>query len=130
MWALRALHGVDLRGALGQRTLRPALPRVLAGEYLAATGGAVHSSGLPWVEGDGEDGGLRLHAHLHARPGGATVLAAEQNAELALEARAGRHPDGPRIAGDLTDVAAVGLPLGVQRLEPSAGPVLAAICAA
>src|SRR5262249_61601166 len=84
-WALRALHGIDLRGALGQRTLRPALAGVLAGEHLAATGGAVHSPGLPRVEGDGEDGGLRLHAHLHPRPGGPAVLAAEQNAEPALE---------------------------------------------
>src|SRR5262252_2380576 len=130
MWALRALHGIDLRGALGQRTLRPALPGVLAGEHLAATGGAVHSSRLPWVEGDGEDGGLWLDAHLHPRPSGSTVLAAEQNAELALEARACRHPDGPRIAGNLADIAAVGLPLGIQRLEPRAGPVLTPIHAA
>src|SRR5215470_11160592 len=130
MWALCALHGVDLRGTLGQRTLRPALTGVLAGEHLAATGGTVHSPRLPRVEGDGEDGGLRLHAHLHPRPGGAAVLAPEQNAQLALEARAGRHPDGPRLAGNLADITAVGLSLGVQRLEPRTGPVLAPIRAA
>jgi hypothetical protein len=37
---------------------------------------------------------------------------------------------GPGIAGDLGDVAAIGLSLGIQRLQPGAAPVLAPIRAA
>src|SRR5262249_31382081 len=65
--------------------------------------------------------------HIDAAPGGTTVRAAVQRADVALEVRAGGDPDGLRIAGHLADVATVGLPLGVERLEPRAGPVLASI---
>src|SRR5882672_4232313 len=118
---LGAPHRVDLSRAFGQRTRYPALPAVLAAEHLAAAGGAVHAFGLPRVEGEREYRGPRLHAHVDFRPA---------HADFALKVGARGHPDGLRIAGGLADVAAVGLPVGIQRLEPSAGPVFAAIRAA
>src|SRR5262245_8785319 len=124
---LRAAHRVDLRGALRQRTRRPALAAVVAAEDLAAAGRAVHVPGLARVEGEREHRGARLHAHVDLCPAGAAVLAAEQHADLALEIRARGHPDRLRVAGSLADVAAIGLPVGVQGLEPRAGPVLAAV---
>src|SRR2546426_9114165 len=123
-------HGVDLGGALGQRALDPAVAAVRAGEDLAAAGRREHALGLARVEGQREHRGARLHAHVDPAPAGAAVLAAEERAEVALEVRAGGDPDGPRIAGDFVDVAAVGLALGIQRLEPRARPVLALIRAA
>src|SRR5262249_34980820 len=63
-------------------------------------------------------------------PRRAAVLAAEQHTGVALEIGAGRHPDRPRITGDLTDVAAVGLVLVVQRLQARARPVPALVRAA
>src|SRR6185369_16641682 len=121
---LGAAHRVDLRRALGQGTRGPALPRVLAAEHLASAGGAVHASGLARIEGQGEHRGPRLHAHDHPRPARTAVLAAEQRADLALEVRAAGDPDGARVAGRLADVAAIGLPVGIEGLEPRAGPVL------
>src|SRR6266508_966570 len=123
-------HRVDLRGSFGQVTLGPAPAAVLAGEHLTAAGRAVHAPGLPLVEGESEDRGLGLDTHLDAGPARAAVGAAEQHAKLALEIRPGRHPDGLRIARDLADVAAVGLSVGIQRLEPGARPLLALVRAA
>src|SRR6266850_1378871 len=127
---LRAPHRVNLRGAFGQWMCGPTLAAILAAEHLTAAGRAVHALGLPRVEGEREHRGPRLHAHVDFRPAHAAVLAAEQHADFALKVGARGHPDGLRIAGDLADVAAVGLPVGIQRLEPSAGPVFAAIRAA
>src|SRR5262245_12744002 len=110
--------------------LHPTPAAVLAGEYLAAAARAVHAAGLPLVEGDGEHRGLRLNAHVRPRPARAAVGGAEQGAAIALEVRAGGHPDRPRIARDLADVAAVCLTLGIQRLEAGTGPVLALVRAA
>src|SRR2546426_5947272 len=120
-------HGVDLRGPLRQWTLGPALANILTGEHLTTAGRTVHAPGLPLVEGDGEDGGLWLDAHVHPSPAQAAVLAAEQNADVALEIRTGGDPDGLRITRDLADITAVGLSLGIQRLEPGAGPVLSPV---
>src|ERR671923_2212708 len=92
-------HGVDLRGALGQGMLAPAVAPVRTGENLAAAGRAVHVLGLARVEGQREYRAPGLDAHVDTAPGGAAVLAAEQRAEVALEVRAGGHPDRPRIAG-------------------------------
>src|SRR5207249_6852095 len=97
-------HGVDLRGPFRQVTRGPALAAILAGEHLTAAGRTVHALRLPLVEGDGEHGGLRLDAHVHPGPARAAVGAAEQDAGVALEIRAGGHPDGLRITRDLTDV--------------------------
>src|SRR5438067_6939282 len=91
-------HGIDLGGALGQVTLGPALAAIRAGEHLAAAGRRVHPLGLARVEGQREHRAPRLDAHVHPRPAGAAVLAAEERAEVALEVRAGGHPDGLRIA--------------------------------
>src|SRR6266851_6812972 len=123
-------HGVDLRGPRRQWTLGPALANILTGEHLTTAGRTVHAPGLPLVEGDSEDGGLWLDAHVHPSPAHATVLAAEQDADVALEIRTCGHPDGLRITRDLADIAAVGLSLGIQRLEPGAGPVLSPVRAA
>src|SRR5712691_2789431 len=123
-------HGVDLRGPLRQWTLGPALANILTGEHLTTAGRTVHAPGLPLVEGDGEDGGLWLDAHVHPSPAQAAVLAAEQNADVALEIRTGGDPDGLRITRDLADITAVGLSFGIQRLEPGAGPVLSPVRAA
>src|SRR3989454_3784966 len=123
-------HGVDLRGPRRQWTLGPALANILTGEHLTTAGRTVHAPGLPLVEGDSEDGGLWLDAHVHPSPAQAAVLAAEQNADVALEIRTCGHPDGLRITRDLADIAAVGLSLGIQRLEPGAGPVLSPVRAA
>src|SRR3989454_9594219 len=120
-------HGVDLRGPLRQWTLGPALANILTGEHLTTAGRAVHAPGLPLVEGDGEDGGLWLDAHVQPSPAQAAVLAAEQDADVTLEIRTCGHPDGLRITRDLADITAVGLSLGIQRLEPGAGPVLAPV---
>src|SRR6266436_2866751 len=123
-------HGVDLRGPRRQWTLGPALANILTGEHLTTAGRTVHAPGLPLVEGDSEDGGLWLDAHVHPSPAQAAVLAAEQNADVALEIRTCGHPDGLRITRGLADIAAVGLSLGIQRLEPGAGPVLSPVRAA
>src|SRR5437899_4348005 len=123
-------HGVDLRGPRRQWTLGPALANILTGEHLTTAGRTVHAPGLPLVEGDSEDGGLWLDAHVYPSPAQAAVLAAEQDADVALEIRTCGHPDGLRIPRDLADITAVGLSLGIQRLEPRAGPVLALVRAA
>src|SRR6266850_388318 len=120
-------HGVDLRGSGGQGTRGPTLAAVLAGEHLAAAGRAVHAPGLSLVEGDGEHGGLWLDAHVDSSPAHAAVLAAEQDADVALEVRTRGHPDGLWITRDFADITAVGLSLGIQRLEPGARPVLAPV---
>src|SRR5262245_7371789 len=73
-----ARHGVDLRGAGGQGTGRPALAAVLAGEDLAAAARTVHAPGLARVERDREHRGPGLDAHVHPGPAGAAVGAAEQ----------------------------------------------------
>src|SRR5882724_8000175 len=127
---LRAPHRVDLSRALGQWTRAPALAAVLAGEHFAAAGGAEHAPGLTRIEGEREHRGLRLHAHVHATPAHAAVLASEQHADLALKRGARGHPDRLRVAGSLADIAAVGLSVRIQGLEPPAGPVLAAVGAA
>src|SRR5207244_4469959 len=127
---LRARHRVDLRRALRQRALGPALARVLAREDLTAARRAEHPLRLTFVEREREDRGLGLHAHVHARPARAAVLAAEEDTDVALEIRAGGQPDRLRIARRLANVAAVGLALRIQRLETTAGPVLALIRAA
>src|SRR5437660_11245339 len=127
---LRAAHRVDLRGAFGQWTRTPALPAVLAGEHFAAAGRAEHAPGLPRVEGEREHRRPRLHTHVHPTPARAAVLASEQHADLALEIGARGHPDRLRVARSLADIAAVGLPVGIERLEPRAGPVLAPVRAA
>src|SRR5207249_5575661 len=113
-----------------QGTLGPTLAAILTGEHLTTAARTVHAPGLPLVEGDGEDGGLGLDAHVHPSPAQAAVLAAEQDADVALEIRTCGHPDGLRIPRDLADITAVGLSLGIQRLEPRAGPVLALVRAA
>src|SRR2546426_6166658 len=123
-------HGVNLRGPRRQGSLGPVLATILTGEHFTAVGRTVHAPGLPLVEGDGEDGGLWLDAHVHPSPAQAAVLAAEQDADVALEIRTCGHPDGLRITRDLADITAVGLSLGIQRLEPGAGPVLAPVRAA
>src|SRR6266481_3904093 len=125
-----ARHRVDLRGALGEVALRPALAAVLAGEDFTDGGRAVHALGLSRIEGDGEHRGLGLDAHVDLGPARAAVSAAEQRAHVALEIGARGQPDGLGIAGDLADVAAVRLPLDVQRLDPGARPVLAPVGAA
>src|SRR5437762_3255671 len=124
---LRAPHRVDLCRPGGQRSFGPCLAAVLAGEHLAAARRAVHALGLSFVEGNGEHGGLRLEAHVHASPARAAVLAAEQDADVALEPRAGGQPDGLGIAWDLADVTTIRLTLRVQRLEPRARPVRALV---
>src|SRR5882724_5160371 len=63
-------------------------------------------------------------------PALAAVLASEQHADLALKRGARGHPDRLRVAGSLADIAAVGLSVRIQGLEPPAGPVLAAVGAA
>src|SRR5215470_9299842 len=62
-------HSVDLRGTFGQVPLGPALATILTGEHLSTTGGAVHTLGLPLVEGNGKHGGFGLEAHLRPGPG-------------------------------------------------------------
>src|SRR4029077_6599152 len=94
---------------------------------LTAVGRAEHAPGLPRIEREREHGGLRLDAHLHPAPARAAVLAAKERADVALKIRARGHPDGLRIAGNLADVAAVGLALRVQRLDPRARPVRALV---
>src|SRR5262249_34841284 len=123
-------HRVDLSGVRRQRPRRPDLAAVLACEYLAGAARAVHAPGLPLVERDREHRRLGFHAHVDARPARPAVAALEQRAQVALEIRATGHPDGPRIAGHLADVAAIRLPLGIERLESRAGPVHALIRAA
>src|SRR5713101_5072654 len=123
-------HGINLRDPRRQGTRGPTLAAILTGEHLATAGRTVHAPGLPLVEGDAEDGGLWLDAHVHPRLAHATVLAAEQDADVALEIRTCGHADGLRITGDLADITAVGLSLGIQRFEPGAGPVLAPVRAA
>src|SRR5205823_3431645 len=70
---------------------------------------------------------LWLDAHVHSSPARAAVLAAEEHADLALEIPTRGHPDGLRIPWDFADITAVGLSLGIQRLEPGAGPVVALV---
>src|SRR5438105_9523435 len=111
---LRARHGVDLRRALGQRELGPALARVLAREDLAAARRAEHALRLTLVEREREHRGLRLDAHVDTGPARAAVLAAEEHADVALEIRAGGQPDRLRIARRLANVAAVGLALRIE----------------
>src|SRR5713101_6221419 len=123
-------HGINLHGPRRQGARGPALAAISTGEHLTTAGRTVHAPGLPLVEGDAEDGGLWLDAHVHPSPAHATVLAAEQDADVALEIRTCGHPDGLRITRDLADITAVGLSLGIQRFEPGAGPVLAAVGAA
>src|SRR5262245_703178 len=123
----RTRHGVDLRGSGRQGTLGPALAAVGAGEHLPPGARAIHSLGLARIERHREHRRLRLEAHVHAAPARAAVRAAEERADFALEVRATGHPDGLRIAGDLSDVAAIRLPLRIQRLEPRARPVLALV---
>src|SRR5262249_49478215 len=125
--ALRARHGVDLRGARGQRALDPALATVLAREDLATVGRAEHPPGLPLVERQRNRGVFRIEPHLHPAPARTAFLAAEERAHVALEVRARRNPDSLRIARHLADVTAVGLSLRVQRLDPRARPVAALI---
>src|SRR5438045_9782881 len=103
--------------------LGPALAAVRAGEHFTAARRGVHAPGLARVEGEREHGRPRLDAHVHKGPARAAVLAAEERAEVALEVRAAGHPDRPRLPGDLADVAAVRLALGIQRLEAMARPV-------
>src|SRR2546421_12508599 len=110
--------------------LGPALTAVGAGEDFTTAGRRVHVPGLARVEGEGEQRAPRLDAHVHPAPARAAVLAAEQRTELAREIRAGGHPDRLRITRHFTDVTAVRLALGVQRLEPGARPVLAPVRAA
>src|SRR5262249_2107140 len=84
----RTRHRVDLRGPRWQGALGPALAPVGAGEPLTAAARAVHPVRLARIEGDGEQRGLRLDAHVHAAPAGAAVGAAEEGADFALEVRA------------------------------------------
>src|SRR5215468_7369877 len=74
---LGTCHGVDLRGTFGQVPLGPALAAILTGEYLSTAGGAVHTLGLPLVEGNGKHGGFGLKAHLRPGPAQAAVGAAK-----------------------------------------------------
>src|SRR5438132_5261658 len=128
--SLGASHGIDLSGPRRQGSFGPALATILTGEHLAAAGRTVHPLRLSLVEGEGEHGGPGLHAHIHPSPARAAVSAAEQDADVALETSPGCHPDGLRIAWHLANITAVGLPLGIQRLEPGAGPVRALVRAA
>src|SRR5215470_5606057 len=123
-------HGVNLRRALRQRTLGPGLAAILTGEYLTSGGRTVHTLGTPLVKGNGEHGAPWLDAHVHPSPVQAAVGAAEQDTDVAFEARAGGDPDGLRISWNLADVATVGLSPGIQGLESGAGPVLALVRAA
>src|SRR5918996_3037123 len=129
-YRLGTSHGVDLRGPRRQGPIGPAHAAILTGKHLAAAGRTEHPLRLPLVEGDGEDGGPGLDAHVHPRPARAAVPAAEQHADVALEIRPRGHPDGLRITWDFADIAAIGLSLGVQRFEPGAGPVPALVRAA
>src|SRR5262245_40524902 len=100
-----ATHGVHLRGAGRQGALGPARAAVRAREYLAAARRAVHAPGLVPVKGDGEHGALRLDTHIDPLPARAAVVAAEQHADVAAEARTCRYPQGLRIPGNLPDIA-------------------------
>src|SRR5207247_1994167 len=60
----------------------------------------------------------------------AAVGATEQHTGVALEIRPSGHPDGLRVARDLTDITAVGLPFGIQGLQAGGGPVLPVVGAA
>src|SRR2546421_6276065 len=125
--SLGASHGIDLSGPRRQGSFGPALAAILTGEHLAAAGRTVHPLRLSLVEGDGEHGGLGLDAHVHPSPARAAVLAAEQDADVALKTRPRGHPDRFRITWDLADVTAIGLALVIQRLEACPGPVPALI---
>src|SRR5262249_23562027 len=103
---------------------------VLTGEHFTATGRTVHVLGLPLVEGNGEHGGFGLDAHIHLAPGHAAVGATEQYPSVALEIRPSGYPDGLRVARHLTDIPAVGLALGIQRLQTGSRPVPPVIGAA
>src|SRR5262249_27568142 len=120
-------HRVDLRGAFRQRTPSPASAAVLARKHLAAVRRAVHALRLPRVEREAEHRGLRLDPHVHASPARASVGATVERADVALEVRAGGYPHGLRITGHLADVATVGLPFRIHRIEPGARPVLALV---
>jgi hypothetical protein len=69
-------------------------------------------------------------ADIDLRPAVATIAAAQQYAEVADKTRAGRAPQMPRVARHLADVAAVDLPLHVERLQRHMRPVVAAVGAA
>src|SRR5215831_19209407 len=98
-------HRVDLCGPFRQRTPCPAAAAVLAREDLATVRRAVHPLPVPWIEREGEHGGLGLDPHVHSRPAGAAIGALVQRTDVALEVRAGGHPHGLRITGHLADVA-------------------------
>src|SRR5260370_14690102 len=111
-------HGGSRRGALRKVTHAPALAAILRGENVPAGGRTVHTLGTPLVKGNGEHSALWLDAHVHPSPVQAAVGAAEQDTDVALEARTCGDPDGLRIPLHLADVAAVGLSPGTQRLAP------------
>src|SRR6266851_5462068 len=122
-----AREGVDLGPARRRLVGDPALTAVEARIDLAAVGGARHTLRLALVEGEREHRMRRLEPHLDPAPAVAAVAAVQQHADLALEAAARRHPQLARSARHRADVAAVDLPLGVERLQRHVPPVVAAV---
>src|SRR5271163_2401918 len=103
----------------------PALAAVAAAEDLAAVGGARHAGRLALIEGQGEHRMRRLQSHVDASPAVAAVGALQQHAGGALKAGSRRYPELARVTGNLADVAAINLPLGVHRFERHGPPVVA-----
>src|ERR1700693_54557 len=123
-------QGIDLRAAGRRRLRRPGLAGIEAGPHLAAVGGAGHAARLAFIEGDLEHRVRHWAADIDLRPAVAAIAAAQQYAEVADKTRAGRAPQMPRVARHLADVAAVYLPLHVERLQRHMRPVVAAVGAA
>src|SRR6266478_5992837 len=118
---------VDLGAARRRLVGDPALAAVEAGIDLAAVGRARHALRLALVEGEGEHRMRRLEPHLDPAPAVATVAAVQQYSDLALEAAARRYPQLAWSARHRADVAAVYLPLGIERLQRHVPPMVTAI---
>src|SRR5262249_4548851 len=120
-------EGVDLSATRRCGVGDPSLAAVEAGIDLAAVGGARHALRLALVEGEREHRVRRLGPHPDPAPTGSAVAAVQQYADLALEAAARRHPQLAGRARHRTNVTAVNLPLGIERLQRHVPPVVAAI---
>ena len=92
---------------------RPTLTAVPAAVDFAAIGGAGHQRRPVFVEGQSEHRVRWLQTHIDVVPSVTAVAAIKQHAALALEIAAGRNKQLARIAGNLTNVAAIDLPFGV-----------------
>src|ERR687896_2377508 len=105
----------------------PGLAAVATAEHLPVIGGAVHPAGMPLVKGDAEHSAAGLEAQVHLLPVQTAVNAAEQHPLIAAEGWPGGHPDSLGVAWRLTNEAAVGLSLLVQRPQGHVGPVVAPV---